>query len=108
MMQAALSVFVITLALGQIISTSRGWRAASLVGPSRLAGYGLGVALLAVGALFLPNNWQVLWWTILAAPLALGLLLLGGSYIGPPPQPDQLLMADLQAHSRLGPVQNLF
>lgn len=97
-MPGAFAVFLIMLGLGQLISTWQGWRAASLVGPRRLAGYGLGLLLLVAGMLLLPNSWWVLGWTLPAAPLALLLLLLAGSYIDPPPHPDCLFEADHPAH----------
>lgn len=90
LLQTALSVFLITVGLGQLLSTWHGLRALSLVGPGRLAGYTAGAVLLAVGTLLLPHTWAALGWTILAGPLALGLLLLAGSYVAPPPHPDRL------------------
>lgn len=85
-----LAVFFITLGLGQIISTAWQVRGASLVGGSKLAGYGLGVALFLVGTFILPDSWVVLGWTFLTGPLALGILLLGGSYLFPPPDPNRI------------------
>ncbi len=104
-MQGALAVFLITLGLGQLISTQQGWRAASLVGPRRLAGYGLSLLLLTAGALLLSNSWWILGWALPAAPLALLLLLLAGSYIDPPPHPDCLFEADHPAHGSCRRVQ---
>jgi pimeloyl-ACP methyl ester carboxylesterase len=105
-MQAILAVFLITLSVGQLGSTFLGWRAASLVGPSRLAGYSLGILLFVAGALLLPGaSWLVLGWTLLAGPLALALLLLAGSYIAPPPHPDCLFEAQHPAHGSCAPVQ---
>ena len=85
-----LSVLLITLGLGQIISTGRGWRAASLIGPNRPVGLGLGLLLLIIGSLNLPLTWSALWWPFLTGPLALALLLVGGSFIFPPPDPNLL------------------
>ena len=76
MISAALSAFLVTLGLGQLISTCKGWRAASLVGPGRLAGMDLGSLLLLSGALTLPDTWGVLWWAIPAGPAAVAVLLL--------------------------------
>ncbi|HXV43384.1 MAG TPA: alpha/beta fold hydrolase [Anaerolineae bacterium] len=105
-MQAILAVFLITLGVGQLSSAFLGWRAASLVGPSRLAGYSLGILLLMAGALLLPgSSWLVLGWTLLAGPLALALLLLAGSYIAPPPHPDCLFEAQHPAHGSCVTVQ---
>lgn len=104
-MLAALSVFFIALGLGQLISTCGKLRGASLVGPSRLAGYGLGTLLLVTGALTIPATWAVLWWTFPAGLLAVILLLLGGSFIAPPPHPDRLFEPDHPAHAGCYPVQ---
>lgn len=89
----AVSVFLITLGLGQLISTWQGWRAASLVGPSRWAGVGMGVGLLVVGYWLLPQDGWVLIWTLLAGPVVLGLLLWVGCYVDPPPHPDEALFS---------------
>jgi pimeloyl-ACP methyl ester carboxylesterase len=104
-MLAILSVFLITLGLGQLISTHWKLRGASLIGSSRLAGYGLGVLLLVSGALIMPGNWSVLWWTLLAGPLAVILLIWGGSYIFPPPHPHRLFEPNHPAHSGCYPAQ---
>ena len=104
-MQGFLATFLITIGLGQIISSSQGWRAASLVGPSRVAGYGLGLALLLSGALILPASWLDLGWTLPAGLLALGVLVLGGSYIAPSPHPDRLFSPDQPGHAGCQPVQ---
>ncbi len=98
LLQTALSVFLITLGLGQILSTWQGLRALSLVGPGRLAGYMAGAVLLAAGAFLLPQSWAALGWAILAGPLALGLLLLAGSYVAPPPHPDRLFGPNYPGH----------
>ena len=97
-MLSALSVFLITVGLGQLSSTVWGLRGASLVGANRLAGYVLGVLLLAVGALILPGSWSVLGWTFLTGPLTVILLLLGGSFIAPPPHPNRLFEPEHPAH----------
>jgi pimeloyl-ACP methyl ester carboxylesterase len=104
-MLAVLSVFLITLGLGQLISTHWKLGGASLTGSSRLAGYGLGVLLLVSGVLTMPGHWSVLWWTLLAGPLTVILLLWGGSYISPPPHPHQLFEPNHPAHSGCYPVQ---
>lgn len=98
LLHTALSVFLITLGLGQLLSTWQGLRALSLVGPGRLAGYVAGGLLLAVGAFLLPQSWTALGWAILAGPLALGLLMLAGSYVDPPPHPDRLFDPDFPGH----------
>lgn len=100
-----IAVFLITLGLGQLISSWQGWRAASLVGPRRLAGYGLSLLLIVVGTLLLPDSWWVLGWALPAAPLVLALLLLAGSYIDPPPHPDCLFEPNHPAHNSCVRVQ---
>ncbi len=104
-MQGVVAVFLITLGLGQLISTSQDWRAASLVGPSRLGGYSLGLTLLLVGALILPDSWTVLGWTLLAGPLALGLLLWAGSTLNPPLHPDHFFTPEHPGHGSCLAVQ---
>jgi pimeloyl-ACP methyl ester carboxylesterase len=104
-MPTVLSVFLITLGLGQLISTHWRLHGASLVGPNRLAGYGLGMLLLLAGALLLPTTWTVLWWTLPAGPLAVVLLLWGGSFIMPPPHPNQLFEPNHPAHAGCHRVQ---
>jgi len=104
-MQMALSVLLITLGLGQIISTGKGWRAASLIGPSRPVGLGLAILLLIIGSLNLPLTWHALLWPLVTGPLALGLLLLGGSFIFPPSDPSLLFSPDHPAHAGCQPVQ---
>jgi pimeloyl-ACP methyl ester carboxylesterase len=99
MLLSLLSVFLITLGLGQIMSTVWQIRGVSLVGDSKSVGYGLGATLLLLGAIILPNSWIVLGWVFLAGPLALGVLLLGGSYLFPPPDPNQFFSPDHPAHS---------
>lgn len=103
--EGAIAVFLITLGLGQLISTQWGLRAASLVGPGRLVGYGLGTGLVVAGAWLLPQSWSVLFWTFLAGPLVVGLQLLGGAYIVPPPHPNQLFRVDHPAHGSCLAVQ---
>ncbi len=104
-MLGAIAVLLITLGLGQLISTLLGWRAASLVGPRRLAGVGLGLLLLAAGAWVLPHSGWVLGWALLTGPLALTVLLLAGSFIDPPRHPDGLFEAEHPAHSSCVRVQ---
>ncbi|NJN99204.1 MAG: alpha/beta fold hydrolase [Anaerolineales bacterium] len=99
------SVLLITLGLGQLISTCLGWRAASLVGARRGLGYGLALLLLVTGAALLPPSWWVLLWTPLAALLTLALLLLTGSMIDPPPHPDNLFEPTHPAHGSCRRVQ---
>jgi len=94
-----ISVFLITLGLGQIISTAWQLQGASLVGGSKSAGYGLGAVLFLVGTFILSDSWVVLGWTFLTGPLALGVLLLGGSYLFPPPDPNQIFSPHHPAHN---------
>lgn len=98
MLLSLLSTFLITLGLGQTISVAQQLRGASLVGDSKPAGYGLGVVLFLLGALILPDSWAVLGLPFLAGPLALGVLLLGGSYLFPPPDPNQIFSPSHPAH----------
>ncbi|MBN1992274.1 MAG: alpha/beta fold hydrolase [Anaerolineae bacterium] len=104
-MPTALAVFLITLGLGQLISTTWGLRGVSLVGANRLAGYGLGFLLLLVGAMTVPARWSVLGWTPIAGPLAVMILLAGGSFIAPPPHPNLLFAPDHPAHAGCRAVQ---
>jgi len=105
MLLSFLPVFLIALGLGQIISTTWHLRGASLVGNNKPAGYGLGLFFLLGGAFTLPNSWAMLGWAFLADPLALGVLLLGGSYLFPPPGPNQLFSSEHPAHNGCQPVQ---
>jgi pimeloyl-ACP methyl ester carboxylesterase len=90
MILSFLSVFFITLGIGQIMVAGGRVRGASLAGGSQPAGYGFGLVLLAAGVLILPRSWIVLGWLPLAGPLALVVLLLGGSYLFPPPHPNRV------------------
>lgn len=92
-MLTPVSVFFITLGLGQLISTWQGWRAASLVGPGRWTGSVVGVGLLGIGYWLLPQDWWALGWALVAGPLALGVLLGSGAYVDPPPHPDEALFS---------------
>jgi len=94
-----IAVFLISLAIGQLISTGQGWRAASLTGRHRIAGYGLGLALLLTGAALLPPAWPVVGWALATGPLALLVLLAAGSLLDPPPHPDDLFSPDHPAHN---------
>ena len=104
-MQAAVAVFLITLGLGQLISTCLGLVGLSLVGTRRRIGYGLGGVLLVSGLLLLPFAWFVLWWALPAGLLAMGLLMLAGSFIAPPRHPDWLFTPDHPAHAGCTLVQ---
>ena len=96
-MQSAAAVFLITLGVGQILSTGLALRGASLVGASRW-GYVVGAALMLSGALILPWSVWVLLWTPVVGVLVLLILLAGGSYIKPPPHPDKLFSPTHPAH----------
>ncbi len=104
-MLAFFSTFLITLGVGQIISAVQGWRAASLVGASRATGFGVGALLMVGGALFLPQNWTALVWTLVTGPLALAVLLVGGAYIAPPPHPNRLFDPVQPTHAGCRAVQ---
>jgi pimeloyl-ACP methyl ester carboxylesterase len=88
-----IAVFLITLAVGQLMSIYRCLYGASLAGRFRLAGLLVGILLLAVGVVWLPVDWALLWWTPLAAIATLGLLLLAGSWIAPISSPDLIFSA---------------
>jgi pimeloyl-ACP methyl ester carboxylesterase len=106
MMLTVLSVFGITLGLGQLISTGWGLRGVSLTGAHRLVGYSLGLVLVAAGVFtIMPGRWSVLWWTLPAGPLAVVVLLIGGSFIDPPPPPDRLFAPVHPAHGGCWSVQ---
>ncbi len=99
-----LAVFLISMGIGQLISTWQSWRAASLTGRYRTAGYGLGLALLLTGAWLLPDMWSAMAWALLTSPLALMVLLIAGSYFDPPPHPDRLFSPNHPAHNGCIPV----
>jgi pimeloyl-ACP methyl ester carboxylesterase len=103
-LQGALAVFLLTVGIGQMLSTYWGLRGLSLVGSSKWAGYSLANLLLLIGGVLLPPNWGVLIWTVPAGLVTTALLLLGGSYINPPPHPDQLFTEDNPAHASCEPV----
>ncbi|RME79180.1 MAG: alpha/beta fold hydrolase [Chloroflexi bacterium] len=92
------AVLLITLGLGQIIASLKGWGAASLVGPRPRLGFLLGSLLVLAGAWLLPANPAVLWLALPAGPLALALLLLAGSLL-PPPHPNRFFQPDHPAHA---------
>lgn len=94
----ALSVFCITLGLGQLAATFWQLRGASLVGAGPWAGYGFGVGVLGVGVWLLPPSWSVLIWTLPAGLLVSLALLWGGSYLCPPAGPQALFEPDHPAH----------
>ena len=95
----AVSTFLITLGIGQFIATQWRVRGASLAGGSKLGGYVLSLFLLLAGAMLLPQSYVVLLWVPLAGVLALLVLLLGGSYIRPMPNPDGIFfLPDNPAH----------
>lgn len=98
-MNAFLSVFLITLGLGQITAAIWRLRGASLVGGRRWAGFLAGAVLLLGGGWLLPNFWAVLGWTLLAGPLAVLVLLLASSYVFPPPHPNHIFDPQHPAHA---------
>ncbi len=97
-LQGASAVFLITLGLGQLGAIWWGLRGASLTGPYRRLGYGVGMGLLLGGITLLPATPYVLLWVPVAALLSLLVLLLGGAYIAPPPHPDTLFTAKHPLH----------
>ncbi|GAB4424280.1 MAG: hypothetical protein Kow0031_03210 [Anaerolineae bacterium] len=97
-LQSGLAVFLLTLGLGQLISVARGRAGASLAGRRRGWGAMAGLMLLAAGAWLLPASWAALLWALPAAPLALGVLLLAGSWVWPLPNPVLLFQPEHPAH----------
>jgi pimeloyl-ACP methyl ester carboxylesterase len=53
----------------------------------------------------LPDSWAVLGWTLLAGPLALGVLLWAGSTLNPPLHPDHFFTPEHLGHGSCLPVQ---
>ncbi len=104
-MQGAVAVFLITLGLGQLSAAHWRLRGISLVGANPWMGYAVGGGLLVGGALMLPSTPYVLLLAPLAGLLAVPVLLLGGSYINPPPHPDLLFAPEHAAHSECWAVQ---
>jgi uncharacterized membrane protein len=74
-LQDALAVFLLTLGIGQMLSTYWQLRGLSLVGPSKWAGYTLANLLLLLGGILLPSSWGVLIWTLPAGIVTTVLLL---------------------------------
>ncbi len=101
-------IVLITLGLGQLAATVWRWRALSFVGPNQWLGYGFSVITLLAGSwglisLNLGDHWpSPLWaiilWVIPAGLLTIGLQVLAGSYISPPPHPNLLFSAHHPAH----------
>ncbi|MCB0210886.1 MAG: alpha/beta fold hydrolase [Anaerolineae bacterium] len=80
------------------MSTTLQLRAISLVGQSRWLGCLVGLGLITLGAVFLPLRLVILLWVPLCGLLAFVVLLLGGSFIVPPPDPNQIFEPDHPAH----------
>ncbi len=99
MFVGALAVLLITLGLGQLVSTYLRLRGVSLTGSSRFVGYSLALLLVTVGGLILPGDWTTLWLVPLAGVLTVLLLLWGGSVIAPPPDPNRLFRPGHSAHA---------
>lgn len=102
-MQTLVSVFFITLGIGQLIASYQCWRAVSLVGASRWWGYSVGGLLLVLGAggmirLTLPEGVWALGWVLLTGPLTLGILFISGSFIKSPPHPDRFFSPNYLEH----------
>ena len=89
----AIAVLLIILGLGQLSATYNQLRGLSLVGPHPVLGTTVGILLLATGLLSLPATWLVLGWVLPMGIVALGLMILGGSFIWPPRHPDHLVAA---------------
>lgn len=104
-LKAIISTFLISLSLGQLLSTLTGYRGASLVGANKWAGLSLSLGLFLGGAWLLPQSFYVLSWVPLTALLAFGLLLLAGSFITPPVHPNALFQPEHPAHGGCRPVK---
>ncbi|MCB0193059.1 MAG: alpha/beta fold hydrolase [Anaerolineae bacterium] len=87
------------------MSTALHLRALSLVGQNRWLGYLIGLGLISLGMTFLPSTFVVLLWVPLCGLLAFFVLLLGGSFVAPPPDPDQIFEPDHPAHGTSRQVQ---
>lgn len=83
---------------GQAVATLLQLQAASLTGAHKGWGYLLSLALLAVGGWLLPPTFAVLLWTPICGLLAVIVLLIGGSFAWPPPDPERLFEASHSAH----------
>jgi pimeloyl-ACP methyl ester carboxylesterase len=105
MIVGAVAVFFITLGLGQVASTALRFRGASLVGASRWAGFSLGIGLIILGAILLPQNFLVLLWVPPMGIITMVLLLLAGSLILPPPHPNSFFVPDAPDHGGCCSVQ---
>ncbi|MCB0166474.1 MAG: alpha/beta hydrolase [Anaerolineae bacterium] len=89
---------MITLGVGQLAAAMLRLRGASLVGGSRWLGCLCGLGLLFLGMAILPNSFVVLLWMPVGGLLAICSLLLGGSFLWPPPDPNRIFEADHPAH----------
>lgn len=97
-LQKATAVFCLTLGLGQLISVEMAWAGASLTGRRRGLGTATGLMLMAAGVWLLPHSWAALLWALPAVVLSLGILLLAGSFVWPPPNPERLFEPKHPAH----------
>lgn len=97
-MLEAVAVFLISLGLGQLVSTALRLQAASLVGASRWLGYLLGLGLLILGGLLLPYRFVVFLWIPFCGLLSFVILLLGGSFVWPPSDPHLIFEPNHPAH----------
>ena len=95
---SAIGVLFIILGLGQLSATANQLPGLSLVGPQPILGYGVGLFLLGSGLWVLPPTWLVLWWVLPMGLVAFTLMILGGSFILPPPHPNDLFKPENTQH----------
>ncbi len=98
--QGFFAVLLIVLGLGQLSVLIWEWRALSLIGDNKFLGGMVVILLLTTGVSLLPAYWSVLWLALPAGLLAVGLMLLTGSFILPPPHPDRIFNPNYPGHSR--------
>lgn len=97
-MQGAAATFLVALGIGQLAVAVLQLRGASLVGGNRWLGCLSGLGLLLLGGAILPNSFVVLLWAPVSGLLAVVVLLLGGSFLWPPSDPNRIFAADHPAH----------
>ena len=98
-MLTLLSTLVIILGIAQIMSSYRGWRAASLTGPHRRWGLAAGGWLVLLGAWGIGGQlWAVAAGLLVGVPVALLVLFMAGSYLWPPAHPDSFFSPSHAAH----------
>lgn len=97
-MQGVVAAFLVTLGISQLAATGLQLRGASLAGGKRWLGSLLGLGLLILGGVILPDLFVVLLWVPICGLLAVVVLLLGGSFVWPPPHPNRIFDANYPVH----------